>query len=173
MHRRLLPPIKPHRSIVHPPLQCYQRWRNSGRINDHIEGHASRICLPHTFRSSVCETHDDLTDHDLECVEGGWLEPELCTRKFCYVDAEKCRNSEERMYRSIWFPQGSGVDLVRVSFVLFLAVLCTLLVCCAVNNFARISYKNVQQFYSYTTCDYAMQHSTTTHEMNKRVHSEG
>ena len=71
-------------------------------------------CVPYSYGSNQCLQHDFI--HDPKCTmpaDGGTNIPEYCFRSFCYVDAKKCMAlSDDRVFRSAYFPHDTGVDVV-------------------------------------------------------------
>ena len=66
-------------------------------------------CISLTYGSNACLFHDEI--HDPSCHRTDPLPDQYCFRPWCYIDMEKCkRYSEERVYRSSYFPVESGVD---------------------------------------------------------------
>lgn len=71
-------------------------------------------CVPFSYGSSRCLQHDLL--HDPGCredpVAGDRVVPAYCLRMWCYVNVATCTTeSDERAFRSSYFPRGSGVNL--------------------------------------------------------------
>ena len=81
--------------------------------NDGIQLTLGGSCVPFSYGSSQCLQHDLL--HDPSCLidkTGDHIIPAHCFRPWCYVDARTCaRESEERVYRSSYFPIDSEVDI--------------------------------------------------------------
>jgi len=71
-------------------------------------------CVPYSYGSNQCLQHDFI--HDPKCsvsADGGTNIPEYCFRPFCYVDAKSCMQfSDDRVFRSTYFPYDTGVDVV-------------------------------------------------------------
>ncbi|KAL7536673.1 hypothetical protein ACHAWF_005534 [Thalassiosira exigua] len=70
-------------------------------------------CVPFSYGSFRCRQHDLLYDPSCQVNEADErVIPAYCFRPFCFVDADTCiRESEQRVYRSAYFPPESGVDV--------------------------------------------------------------
>lgn len=67
-------------------------------------------CAPHSYGSNNCLPYDLM--HDPRC-NTMFDSPDIyCSRPWCYVDKSSCQfSSDERLYRSNYFPREDGVDL--------------------------------------------------------------
>ena len=72
-------------------------------------------CVLPSYGSQYCLQHDLIHDPDCSLGGGNNIIPAYCTKPWCYVDAETCtRASDERIYRSTYFPREDGVDVVSL-----------------------------------------------------------
>ena len=72
-------------------------------------------CVLPSYGSQYCLQHDLIHDPDCSLGGGNNIIPSYCTKPWCYVDAETCtRASDERIYRSTYFPREDGVDVVSL-----------------------------------------------------------
>mmetsp|Transcript_41160 Transcript_41160/g.86336 ORF Transcript_41160/g.86336 Transcript_41160/m.86336 type:complete len:622 (-) Transcript_41160:278-2143(-) len=70
-------------------------------------------CVPFSYGSSQCLQHDLIYDPSCDVDKAAErIIDAYCLKPFCYVDVHRCRKeSQERVYRSSYFPRDSGVDL--------------------------------------------------------------
>jgi len=70
-------------------------------------------CVPFSYGSSRCVQHDILYDPNCNLGDAGdKIIPAYCVRPWCYVDLAMCKkDSDERLFRSSYFPVEEGVDL--------------------------------------------------------------
>jgi len=69
-------------------------------------------CAPLSYGSSECLSHD--LYYDSFCTLDHVNKKQIsgyCVRPWCYVNAELCMKSSERIYRSSYFPSDTGIDL--------------------------------------------------------------
>ena len=73
-------------------------------------------CVPSSYGSYGCLQHDLINDPKCQMADS----QDYCPDTWCYVDAESCMRSSERLHRSIYFPRDLGVNLVSISQHFFL-----------------------------------------------------
>lgn len=67
-------------------------------------------CVPYSYGSNNCLQYDLIHDAQCKMIDP----PGYCLRSWCYVDSSCMLSSDERLYRSVYFPYYEGVDLVSI-----------------------------------------------------------